>query len=90
MNEPARQPVSLKPGIYATSAELTEARKRKANATAMGALTGAAVLGGGLGALFISPWWLPLSVAFIGWVGVGLMATAVNHARFGVAPRSAK
>jgi hypothetical protein len=61
-----------------------DARKRKANASAMGALTGAAILGGGLTAVLSSlPWWQPVAVAVIAWLGLGLIVSAINHARFG-------
>jgi hypothetical protein len=59
------------------------ARKRQANASAIGALTGTAVLGGGLTAVLSPlPWWQPVTVAIITWLGLGMIVSAVNHARY--------
>lgn len=67
--------------ITRTDAAADAARKRQANATALGMLTGGAVLFGGLGGLLLTSW-LPLAVAGIAWAGLAVIATAVNNARF--------
>jgi hypothetical protein len=72
--------------IYPTSAALTAARKAKANAVALGVLTGVAILAGGIGALVVTPAWMPPTVAIIGWAGLSVIVSAINHARFGPAP----
>lgn len=73
-----------------TSAELSAMRKQRANALAMSILTGFAILTGGLGALFIDPWWRVLAIVAIVWVGVGWIIAGINHARFGPTSKSTR